>query len=187
VSGSMRERLALGLALFGVVLSGVGFSRLQSVHRARLAVESLEAGREAPEFAGTEAPLEVQLARAGLLARSGRNEDARELLVYLTERGASDFRRRAAYNLGNFYLRRALAKLEAEETDQAIPLVSLAKAAYRKALGEDPTDWDGKFNLELAVRMLPDVERAAAGNDDSEEEGGNRLWTTLPGFPRGQP
>jgi len=66
--------------------------------------------------------------------------------------------------------------------------VELAKDAYKKALRLDPNHWDSKYNLEVAMRLLPEMDRIRRedGEEENDEEEG-ALWTTVPGFPRGLP
>ncbi|HEY0293508.1 MAG TPA: hypothetical protein VGC51_14435 [Hansschlegelia sp.] len=104
----------------------------------------------------------------------------------LSEKG--DVRAAAAfyYDLGNARLRRAIAHVEASKIDAAIPEVRLAKEAYRTALTADPGLWDARYNLDVAMRLVrdfPELER------DEEEAKGKpkKLWTDLPGLPRGLP
>jgi mxaK protein len=132
--------------------------------------------------------LPVLLAQAVSLARMERVEEAQDLLTYLTERGDPLFRARAYYNLGNLHLRRALAKVEAGDTNQAIVATTQAKDALRAALGLDPAHWDSKYNLEAALRLLPEMDRIGSGKDEEDApDNPKRLWTSVPGFPRGQP
>ncbi|NKC11500.1 MAG: MxaK protein [Gammaproteobacteria bacterium] len=61
------------------------------------------------------------------------------------------------YNIANLHLQRALIAFRAEQSDVAVPLVALAKQAYRDLLRNHPTHWDAKYNLELSLRLLPDL------------------------------
>ena len=63
----------------------------------------------------------------------------------------------ARYNLATLYLQRGLQLLGDEQYDQAFPLVELAKEIYREHLRTDPSHWDSKYNLEQALRAVPDV------------------------------
>jgi mxaK protein len=46
--------------------------------------------------------------------------------------------------------------------------------------------WDAKYNLEVAMRLLPEMNRVNIGDDEPENKK-SKLWTTVPGFPRGLP
>lgn len=58
------------------------------------------------------------------------------------------------YNRGNISLREALAMTESDA--RQIPLIELAKQDYRSALAVDPTFWDARYNLEVALRIVPE-------------------------------
>lgn len=62
----------------------------------------------------------------------------------------------ASYNMGNIYLRLALAaRLQADASWQA--LAELAKERYRAALALSPELWDARYNLERALQLQPDL------------------------------
>ena len=70
-------------------------------------------------------------------------------------------------------------------------LIQLAKAGYRRALRDDPDDWNTRYNFELALRILPDLEvrnRRRSGDErDTEEEQkkDKSAWSEMVGQPRG--
>ncbi|MDO9238621.1 MAG: MxaK protein, partial [Methylicorpusculum sp.] len=70
--------------------------------------------------------------------------------------------------------------------NDAFPLAALAKQAYRQALALDSQFWDAKYNLEVAMRIAPEMDRITI-KADAKENRKTRLWTTVPGFPRGLP
>lgn len=128
-------------------------------------------------------------------ARSGRTVEAAALLRRAADAypgsGAADARARAQvrpvalYDLGNVYLRAALELRDKGADALALPLFELAKESYRAALLERGDLWDAKFNLELALRALPDV--------DPDESGappvltGERAVTTMRALTLGLP
>lgn len=65
--------------------------------------------------------------------------------------------------------------------------MTLAKQAYRQALALDSGFWDAKYNLELAMRLLPEFDRISPTELDDDAAKPSQLWTTVPGFPRGLP
>ncbi len=71
----------------------------------------------------------------------------------------------AYYNRGNVHLRQAQAMLPGDR--QSFLLVELAKQDYRRALLLSPQLKDARFNLELALRIVPELP------DDEEQFGGN--------------
>ncbi|OAI11500.1 MxaK protein [Methylomonas koyamae] len=129
----------------------------------------------------------VRLARAVYLRKAGRYDDALATLNLLLQQAPEALRAQARYNLGNLYLAQAQEKLGQGSVDSATPLVALAKQAYRAALGADPGFWDAKYNLEVAMRLLPEMDRIDSGNQEDDGSQKAELWTTLPGFPRGLP
>lgn len=158
-----------------------------AVSGAAAAIEELAAGHDPTLERGGDASPEVRLGQALQLARAGREQDAQDLLDYLASHGGSEVRRLAFYNLGNLRLRQALAKLETGSAEHAVPLVDMAKGSYRQALALGPEFWDGKYNLELAMRLLPEMDRISNGEDELPPEAQKKIWTGVPGFPRGLP
>lgn len=63
----------------------------------------------------------------------------------------------------------------------------MAKQAYRQALTLNSRYWDAKYNLEVAMRLLPEMDRITMEKDDPIAEKKAKLWATVPGFPRGLP
>jgi mxaK protein len=126
------------------------------------------------------------LAQAYFLA--ARSEDERALNLYKRvqeENGA--LARAALYNTGNIHLRHAimLKKTRGEAALGAlITPTELAKQAYRDVLRSDPLDWDARFNLERALRLLPDPEDEPAGGTPNRAE---RAATTMRAVTLGLP
>lgn len=107
-----------------------------------------------------DAPREVRLAHATALSKAGAHDAAFKVYSSLLEPGRSDaVSRHAQYNLGNMYLRQALAAGDRSDTR---PLVELAKQRYRDLLRAEPQDWDARYNLERALRAAPEDEEATA-------------------------
>jgi mxaK protein len=102
------------------------------------------------------------------------------------DKGDSNLQTTLRYNLGNMYLQQAVEQLEANNINAAQPLVALAKQAYRQALSLNSHYWDAKYNLEMAMRLLPEMDRIDMKDDESNAPP-PQLWATIPGFPRGLP
>ena len=81
------------------------------------------------------------------------------------------------YNLGNLYLRRALDLGEGAGGDVVGPLFELAKQAYRDVLRAQPSAWDAKYNLELALSVQPDVQAAEAAAEAMPEHSRHAVAT----------
>lgn len=72
----------------------------------------------------------------------------------------------AYFNRGNINLREAM---EMESSDpRMIPLVELAKQDYRSAIKQQPAFWDARFNLEVALRLVPE-DPEMDGNAEKQE------------------
>lgn len=62
------------------------------------------------------------------------------------------------FNLANLYFSEALRLRETGDQDLAMPLLELAKENYKEILRSDETNWDAKYNLELALIVAPDLD-----------------------------
>jgi len=84
-------------------------------------------------------------------------------------RDGEDRSAKVAYNAGNAQFRLAEAA-EAENPQQALEGYALAMAAYRRALGADPTDAEAKFNYEFARKRLEDLKKWLEEQQKEKEE-----------------
>lgn len=184
---AIQQRLAIALCLPSVLAAAAFASQWQDRAAADRDIAGLLAGHDLPAERAVPAPPPVSLARALLLARQDRYEEALDLLNYLGDKGGDDFRAKVHYNLGNLHLRRALSKAASGQLQQAVPLAELAKDAYRRSLRLAPAFWDAKYNLEVAMRLLPEFDRVDSPGEESQEEEPRGLWSGIPGFPRGLP
>jgi mxaK protein len=92
----------------------------------------------------------------------------------------------ARYNSGNVYFREGLAMRNAENEQQAVPLLELAKGSYRQTLKQDPGNWDARYNLERVLRQRPepeDLDDSGLGAPQQSE----RAVTTMRGYSLGLP
>lgn len=155
----------------GVLLwQGVHWRQVVGLNEAVAAAAQPPAGnddekKDAP--ASRDAPREVRLARAIALARAGAHDAAFKSYSGLIQPGALDaIGRQAQFNLGNMYLRQALAAAPggamAAPSAESAPLIELAKQRYRDLLRADPGDWDARYNLERALRLAPEEQEAYA-------------------------
>ncbi|MFW5450099.1 MAG: MxaK protein [Methylophagaceae bacterium] len=90
------------------------------------------------------------------------NEQPQQALDSLTQLVAkaeikedSSVRASSYFNRGNIHLRQAQA-IEVGELKR-IPLIELAKQDYRTALLLQSNLWDARYNLEVALRMVPEL------------------------------
>ncbi|MDD2770016.1 MAG: MxaK protein [Methylococcus sp.] len=187
MKGDWRVRLAAGLALMLALSALLEFRQWRKASAANADVAELLVGHDiAPERLAVASP-QVLLARAVYFVRHERYGDALELLNLLEAQGDAAFCADVYYNQGNLQLTQALDRVEKAEIDQARVFAEMAKEAYRRALLLVPGHWDAKYNLEAAMRLMPEMDRVSHAEDEPPETESKRLWTGLPGFPRGLP
>lgn len=131
-----------------------------------------------------ELPPPLRLAHARRLAEQGELEAALKLFRGL--HAETPLGRRARYNSATVLLLQAQAVRAGPQPGQAIPLIELAKELYREVLRAEPDDWDARYNLERAQRMLPDPQ------DDGDPpaappQAAERAATTMRGVSPGLP
>ena len=183
--GRLRPRLLLALpVLLGLAALGFGVSawRADSANRS---IAALEAGTD--RAVGTEAPAPLLLARVGYLAGHGRLEETEPLVAALDRAGAADAASRARYRIANARMRAAFALLTRGALDKAGPQVTLARQDYRRALRDRPDFWDAKFNLDVASRLIRDYPELNRTDGDELHAEPKKIWTDIPGQPRGGP
>lgn len=134
----------------------------------------------------------VLLARAIELERQGRFEEALSDYAEVEVLGEEGLRYAARVNVANLYLKRGIdVAREDGNAQRALVLLQLAKSGYRRALRERPDDWNARYNLELAQRLLPDLEVRnwrRSGNESDVQEALKKdkaAWTEMVGQPRG--
>jgi mxaK protein len=185
--GDWRVRIAAGLALMLALPALLELRQWRKAAAANADIAALLGGHDiAPEWLAAASP-RVLLARAVYFVRHERYGDALELLSLLETQGDARFRADVYYNQGNLQLTQALDRVGKSEIDRARVFAELAKEAYRRALLLAPGHWDAKYNLEVAMRLMPEMDRVSPADDESPEAESKRLWTGLPGFPRGLP
>jgi mxaK protein len=168
-----------------VVLQSI-FSYYQIANANQL-ISQLNQGKDIrPEQLKNSTP-EVQLARATYLKKKHRYKEAQANLSQIINQGSQKIQSITRYNLGNTYLTQAIELAESMQINEATALTALAKQAYRQALALDSRYWDAKYNLEVAMRLLPEMDRITMRKEDPIPEKKAKLWATVPGFPRGLP
>jgi mxaK protein len=133
-----------------------------------------------------EAGAELSFARAHFLLVRDRVDEAQSLVGRIVGRGDPNVAARFHYDVGNARARRAVGAIEASQIDKAIPEVRLAKDAFRAALRADPGFWDARYNLDVVMRLVRDFPEFEGGEEEAKAQP-KKLWTDLPGRPRGLP
>lgn len=178
-------RMLVWLLLIGAVLAGLlGLVMLQQRISDNRVLTALSRGEDVA--VSLDARPEVLAARVRFLVYRTRFDEAAPLVAHLRER-APELAADALFNRANAYLREALELIDNSRFDDAIAQVNLAKLDYRQALRLRPDDWEMKYNFDIAMRLVRDF---PAANSEGEEEPGtppDKLWTDLPGRPRGMP
>lgn len=159
--------------------------RLLLDRRDNALIASLTAGHDLAT--GPEDPPALIFARLHFLTTRGQLDEAQPLLNQLLGRNDRRIAVAALYDMANARLRTALDHLESGRIDPAVPLVRLAKENYRRALTLDPGFWDAKYNLDVAMRLVRDFPQIDAEGEEIPPEAAKRLWTDLPGLPKGLP
>lgn len=183
-----RQTAALLVVVLALTAFAAEFWHWRESRLVGAALQTLLAGRDIGPERRFGAPESVRLAHALYLARREDYRDAEAVLAELAQSSSPHIGAKALYNLGNVYLRRAIAAVERAQPTQAGTLAELAKQAYRRALRRRPDDWAAKYNYEVAARLMPDFDRVDSEPEPlPEEEAARKLWTRVPGFPRGLP
>jgi mxaK protein len=182
---TLRIGLLVGCAALAAALAIESWqlARSLSVNR-QLAQRLADSGGAGP------APLPMDNARLWIVAarvpaRAGHIAEAAALLRRAADNSPGELRQVALYDLGNLYLREALRVQQSGADASALPLLELAKESYRSVLLERPDLWDAKFNLELALRVAPDLDPDEAGAAPIPT--GERAVTTMRAFTLGLP
>ncbi len=174
----------LALALIGALHSG---NSVYQTAKTNQLISQLNQGKDINADLRNTAVPELQLARATYLKNKQRFTEAQAILSQIINQSNQQMQTVGRYNLGNTYLVQAIALAESLQINEAIALATLAKQAYRQALALDSQYWDAKYNLEVAMRLLPEMDRIIEEQDEPAPQEKVKLWATVPGFPRGLP
>lgn len=179
--------IALATAVVASVAAFAALSwRIHEVRRDNATIAALKAGEDRPIDLRT-ASGEVLFARSAFLLRRARREEAQAVLDASSSMSDPKLRARLIYNHANARIRDAIAAIERADTEKAIPLTRLAKDEYRLALRLDPEAWDIKYNYDVAMRIVRDFPGYEQEGEDVPPDAPKRLWTDLPGIPKGLP
>ncbi len=140
-------------------------------------------GRGAVADDATAAP-ELRFAVAHQQAASGASDGA--LQRYGALHGDGALGRAARYNSANLLLRQAIVLRGGAHPGQALAFVELAKEHYREVLREAPDEWDARYNLERAQRLVPEPDEVDDTSADPSRAA-ERAATTMRGYSPGLP
>lgn len=183
---SWRPLLVWLLALLSAAAVAASGGALYEKQRANSAIKRLIDRKDIAIDTRHAQPEEI-LARVNELIRRDRLDEAQAVL------GAADTRLPAAtrsailYNLANARTRAAVELVRKGDIDGATARVNLAKSEYRLALKLVPDDWNARFNIDVAMRIVRDLPVGDGTLDDDKPAVPKRLWTDLPGIPKGLP
>jgi mxaK protein len=94
------------------------------------------------------------LARAYQQVEANQTSEALDTLTHAIARDDAIINKAALMNRANINLRQALT-LDHEDKKR-IPITELAKQDYRRSLLLDPEQWDVRYNLEIALSVVPE-------------------------------
>lgn len=117
------------------------------------------------KMAATVNNLQGRFATAWNFHQAGQYDEALDVYREIETEGSENFRQAVRYNQADLYLRMASAAERKGEQDIATPLIELAKHKYRSLLRADSQNWQAKYNLETALKLLPDLDPAEFPDD----------------------
>jgi mxaK protein len=173
------------LGVMALLFSSATFVDLLRTRSANEAITSLAANKDV-SVDPKNAPAEVILARVNELIFHDRLDEAQTLLSSSEAKIDPHVRARALYNIANERTRKGAEFVRKGDLDHAAALINVAKSEYRLALKLDPSDWNTKFNLDIAMRIVRDLPQAN-NLPDEEQATPKKVWTDLPGTPKGLP
>ncbi len=109
-------------------------------------------------------PEEARFAQAWHLARGGDLQRSLAIYQEIATTQASPLAGAARYNMGNLFFGEALRARKQEDEHAALPYLELAKQANRDTLRAEPGRYEARYNLERALRLLP--EGGGSGEDE---------------------
>lgn len=182
-----HSRPAIAAAGLAVCLAAAMISTYfwMRTRAANATIVSLSGGYDVPVTAGM--PPEVLLSRVAFLTRRNDTDTPRELIASLERAGNPELTARARYDLANALLRRAFSALERGELEPAGPYINLARLEYRRALQLVPQFWDAKYNFDVASRLIREYPQLGRESGDDLPANPRKIWTDLPGVPKGLP
>lgn len=135
---------------------------------------------------GTRDAPELMFARARFYLIRDEFEQAQPLVEAVARIGAPRTAAAMLYDAANARVHHAIRLIEDNKFDAATADVVLARDFYIRALRIEPGFWDAKYNLDIAMRLVRDLPDVDIPRDDRKQPT-SKLWTDLPGLPKGGP
>lgn len=180
-----RRRILWCLAIASAVWFGFAADELFRTERANSNIRELLARHDTPIDVRRAQPQEI-LARINESVRRDKIDDAQSILSSSEANLPANVRAAALYNIANARTLLAGEAVRKGELDTAAALVNLAKSEYRLALKLDPESWDARYNIDVAMRIVRDLPQAD-NPETTSPDAPKKLWTDLPGVPKGLP
>lgn len=180
-----RRRLLWLLALASACWFGYAADDFYRAERANRNIQALVSFHDIQIDARRATAQEI-LARINESIRRDNIDDAQAVLSTATESLPSKVRAAALYNIASARTILAGEAVRKGDLDGATALVNLAKSEYRLALKLDPENWDARYNIDVAMRIVRDLP-LGDNPDKKSPDAPKKLWTDLPGVPKGLP
>lgn len=147
------------------------------------AIAALAAGHDQP--AAHDDPARLQAARGLFLISQLHLEEAQAIAERMRDADASA-RSTLLYALANAHMRQALMIFSSAPMRQVAPMIQMAKSEYRASLRLDPSNWDARFNYDIAAALVRDADPPPSRR--GEEMAHERAYfPDIPGAPNGLP
>lgn len=180
-----RRKIVWLLAIMSAIWFGYAVGDFFRTERANRNIRELVSRHDVPIDIRRASPQEI-LARINESLRRDQIDDAQATLSAATGNLPPDVRASALYNIANTRTLLAGESVRTGNLDGAAALINVAKAEYRLALKLDPENWDARFNVDVAMRIVRDL--PLGDNPDTKTPAEpKKLWTDLPGIPKGLP
>jgi len=178
---ALLPALLCAAALGATAFNGISYTRIRS-ENSLIALYATGADHALPRDA---APA-LRAARGLFLLAHDRVDDAQAELDAIGQENTAGPRNLLLYGLANAHLHRALDIFSSAPMRKVAPLIGLAQSEYRAVLRADPSNWDARYNYDIASALSHDPEVASflKGDDMARERA---LVPDAPGAPNGLP
>lgn len=161
-----RRTIVAGYSLAALLLSALSLQQFVQYRQAASLRQTIAAVPESlspeqyaalrNETSHSSAP-ELQLTYANALLEADHLDEGEAILSVLIQQDQRpQIAEAATFNLANAYLEQALATQPGSGRHRS--LTELAKQRYRELLSHRPEHWDARYNLEVALRLIPETE-----------------------------